>query len=589
MSISNEEQLAFPMDDDVNVFIEQAEYIDEKEFLKWSIEHPDEKKIIKKLSSGGAKLLVGPRGCGKTTIMLKTYYGSLSTLDSTELKDSFPIYVNFKSALRVEPMYKANVNANFWFNQWLLYKVYQGLYKTAEDVENYDAVKYKGKLKELESTLTYSKAYVNKYLSNIEHRFSELSSEESILSTSILEEEISKALNVFNKQHCVLLLDDAAHAFSPEQQKDFFEFFRNVKSKRISPKAAIYPGVTTYSANFHVGHDAEEINVWLSVETVGYVEFMYTLLSKRLPTDIYQSLIKKKEIMEVIAYASFGLPRSFLNMVRELYKNDNGIVEYKLNKRDMMSAIKKNVKQTVGIYQSLQYQLPTYSKFITKGEEIFRYLVNSLKEYNKGKDADKQTVVVGISKDAPVEVKRVISFYQYAGLVKPVSEISKGVQEGIYELFSIHYGMLIENNAFIAKKSISMEELRVALKIRNTQYYKKVSATSLLNGQDPQVVFPLSLPPCQQCKTPRLNENAKFCHECGSMLKSSSIFEALIANDIDKLPLTPNRVKNIKEQSSIRTIRDILMDIDNTELRKVKQIGEVWAEKIFSYAEEFIV
>ena len=58
-------------------FVEQAEYIPENIFTALSADHPDEETIIRRLSAGGAKLLVGPRGCGKTTLLLKTYYGFL--------------------------------------------------------------------------------------------------------------------------------------------------------------------------------------------------------------------------------------------------------------------------------------------------------------------------------------------------------------------------------------------------------------------------------------------------------------------------------------------------------------------------------
>lgn len=62
-------------------FVEQAEYIPRNDFLALSAQHPDEDSIVRKLSTGDAKLLVGPRGCGKTTLMLKSYY---TLLDSEE-------------------------------------------------------------------------------------------------------------------------------------------------------------------------------------------------------------------------------------------------------------------------------------------------------------------------------------------------------------------------------------------------------------------------------------------------------------------------------------------------------------------------
>ena len=100
--------------------------------------------------------------------------------------------------------------------------------------------------------------------------------------------------------------------------------------------------------------------------------------------------------------------------------------------------------------------------------------------------------------------------------------------------------------------------------------------------------FPLSLPPCQKCNTPRINEHAKFCHNCGAQLKAISIFETLVAESIKKLPLTEGRVQTIINHSNIRTIKDILIDHDNNELRSVPQIGPVWSSRIAAYAEEFI-
>ncbi|PTX72449.1 hypothetical protein [Sulfitobacter mediterraneus] len=58
-------------------FIEQAEYIGRDRFLLLAAEHPREASIVKKLVGGGAKLLIGPRGCGKSTLMRKAYYGAL--------------------------------------------------------------------------------------------------------------------------------------------------------------------------------------------------------------------------------------------------------------------------------------------------------------------------------------------------------------------------------------------------------------------------------------------------------------------------------------------------------------------------------
>ncbi|MNC59775.1 hypothetical protein D3C75_1096060 [compost metagenome] len=96
------------------------------------------------------------------------------------------------------------------------------------------------------------------------------------------------------------------------------------------------------------------------------------------------------------------------------------------------------------------------------------------------------------------------------------------------------------------------------------------------------------MPPCNICKTPRVSENAKFCSNCGAVLKEASVFENIINQDINVLPITKARAENIKKHSNIRTVKDILMDHDNSELQSVAMIGPHWCQRIKSYAEEVI-
>ncbi len=560
---------------DENIFVEQAEYIPLEEFDKWNIEHPEEEIIVKKLSQWGAKLISGPRGCGKTTLMLKTY--NMLCYDN---KKSMAIYVNFKSSLKLEPLYKKNTNAVFWFNQWMLFKVYQGLHSYIEDTELLEP-----------DSLIFDKKTVNIILNRIEFDKTDLINEDQTITMEILEEEIRSILDLAEKRHCVLLLDDAAHAFSTEQQRDFFDFFRKIKSKYVSPKAAIYPGVTIYSSTFHVGHDAEEIDVWLKPDSSNYNRFMVELLERRLPSEVFAQLTKKKELLDIVCYAAFGIPRALLNMVRSFYREispeDSTRYEIKFARKDAMDAIEASFKQSMNIYTSLKMKLPTYEKFISTGTNIYTKMIDLIKEYNKGKEPTKQSVTITITKPLPVELSKVLGFFQYGGLLMPRGELSKG-EKGVFEQYFIHYGALIDRNAFMGQQSISGSNLYICLKTRNAHAYTRISPMALI-GDEIANAFPLSLPPCQRCKEPRLYEHSKFCLNCGAQLKSVSVFESLVSNDISELPLTQNRIKTIKENSAIRTIKDILMDNENKELRKVPQVGPIWARRIFSYAEEYIV
>jgi energy-coupling factor transporter ATP-binding protein EcfA2 len=569
------------MIEEENLFIEQAEYIDEAAFLKWSIEQPDENTIIRKLSQGGAKLITGPRGCGKTTLMLKTFH----KLRTDSKAASLPIYVNFKTSLKLEPLYKeGNVNAIFWFNQWLLFKVYQGLFYTLEEFNQTPP-----------SELKLTKIFVDKVTSQLElAQINKLSDDENhLLTISSLEADIKKVLKFLNKTRCVLLLDDAAHTFSPEQQRDFFDFFRQVKSRIISPKAAIYPGVTIYSANFHIGHDAEEIDVWIKPDSSNYLDFMFEILERRLPSAVYYSLWANKPLLQLVCYAAFGMPRTLLNMIRRFYKrksiSSDVKPEFKMNfnKAKALESIKLSFNDTLKIYESLKVQLPIYEKFILTGEQLFDTMSNRVKEFNKNKEIGHHSVAIGIKYPLPAELSKVLGFFEYVGILLPKGKINKG-EKGTFEIYVIHYGALILRNALLNKSSISVIDLSKALMQSSLHYWPRIWPNILIGTDELSSVFQLALPPCQKCKTPRVNEHAKFCINCGTVLKNHSTFDEIVKHDIEYLGLTKKRVQTIKKHSHIRTIKDILMDHDNRELRGVPGIGEIWAKRIGSRAEEYI-
>lgn len=554
------------------VFIEQAEYLSVEAFTDWSTSIHNEKVIIRKLSQSGAKLITGPRGCGKTTLLLKVYNSLLLNSDSNTL----PIYVNFKSSLKLEPLYKTNTNAAFWFNQWLIHKVYHGLYTTLKSLE-LDSNNYKRQLESTENAIN------NLELGNIK----------TIGQINITISDLIYTINDFlentGRAKCVILLDDAGHAFSTEQQHDFFEFFREIKTKTISPKAAVYPGVTSYSSSFHIGHDAEEIDVWVKPNIPGYLEFMHSLLKTRLGEGTYSSLSENISLLNTLCYSAYGIPRALLNMISELTSDDdeNENLNLKLTSKKVLVAIKNNFNNTYSIFDSLRIKLPMYSNFIEAGGMIYENCLHILKEFNKPNSVMKQSSMIAIKRPLSAELNKVLGFFQYAGLVSSQGISNRGAK-GVYELYELHYSSIIDRNVFFSSRGINFENYSEAFMHRPNHYYPRHTEGSILHKIDPTEVFSLALPPCTACNTPRLSEQSKFCSNCGAKLKDISIFESIVSQGIENLPITNNRCQTIKSNSEIKTIKDILLDSDNRQLFKVPQVGPFWAKKIKNYAEEFI-
>lgn len=103
----------------------------------------------------------------------------------------------------------------------------------------------------------------------------------SILSISTVTEAIERIAKILNRNRSILMLDDAALSLTPEYLVEFFDIFRSLKSKLISPKASVYPGTTQYGPRFHIGQDAEMVECWMSVENNTYSSFMDSLIKKR--------------------------------------------------------------------------------------------------------------------------------------------------------------------------------------------------------------------------------------------------------------------------------------------------------------------
>jgi energy-coupling factor transporter ATP-binding protein EcfA2 len=550
------------------VFVEQAEYLEDASFAQWHAQHPDESKILRKLTQGGAKLISGPRGCGKTTLLLKAFHTMLKNSDA-----AFPVYVNYKRSLSIEPIYKSGTDGTYWFNQWIILKIYVGIYETLDRLGCHTQLSISlGEAKKAASQLEMSNASsVNLHS----------------LSVPMLEQDIDRISEKVNRSRCILLLDDAAHAFSTDQQQDFFDFFRQIKSQSISPKAAVYPGVTNYSSSFHVGHDAEQIDVWIKPDRDGYLEFMRQFIRSRFPDEVASAFLNS-ETIDFLSYASFGIPRALLNMLQELsIEKDGQLDRISLSRNDVLRAVKQHYASTKKLFTTIASKLPVYRTFINTGEVILANSIELIKSYNKGKPADRQSVSIAIASDElSHELSKVFALFQYAGLCIPKDELVSRGEKGRFQLYVMHYAGLIDGNALIGAKSLNMRDYVTAYTKRNAHEFTRTRSSVLIGKTEG--AFDLSLPPCNVCHTPRPFEDAKFCVKCGTPLTSPSTYLALMNADISELPLTDTRIQKIKKQSKILKIKDILFDTEHKQLLGVDRVGKYWAARIVGLAEEFV-
>lgn len=555
--------------DSGNVFEQRAEYLSAEELLEWTKLSSKEEATVKKLMGSGAKLLVGPRGCGKSTLMRIAYFRLI------ESQESVPVYVNFARSLALEPYFHTRSDAIRIFRHWVIAKILVGLGKYFED----SGLSVPTRLQE---GIEVSDRYVRQL---------EAGADSAPLPTewgapSSLVDSLESLCAEMRIPRVVLLLDDAAHAFSAEQQREFFEVFRELRTRAVCPKAAVYPGVTSYSPNFHVGHEAEVLEAWLGVDDPAYLSSMRSLLERRFPSSIREALADKPDLVDYLALASFGLPRGFINMLSELVGLE--AEEGSANRpRVLAPKIVENYAQSViKIYVSLGSKLPKLKNYVDAGTTARRKIIQWVKHHNlQTTSVLRRAYTVGIDEPVARNVERILHMMEYAGLIREAGSVSRGARS--FRRYQVHFGLLISENALALGRSPSIKATNEALLTRDSQALVRLRSVSILSAQE-QDACTLNLLPCSKCSTPRAFPEQRYCTSCGSELRDGSVYLELLNTPVEALPLPKAKIEGILSATSLRTVHDILMDDEAQQLRNVPRVGRVWSKRIRTAAEEFV-
>jgi len=555
------------IDTDNREFEERADYIDESDLLNWTVDNDYFHSIQKKLIERGAKLIVGPRGTGKTHQLRHTY---LSCLNDKE--KPLALYVSFGKYYHLEPLLFRAANAISIFHSWVLAKIIVECLQIAKrfniDFSNVLVSNYL----QLENLLLFiEKAEKNIALTDSESIISEISIQKTIDIIDALTEKL-------NRKRTILLLDDAALTLTPDYMVEFFDVFRSLKTHHISPKASVYPGTTQYGPRFHIGQDAEEVLAWLNVEDESYSFFMDGLLEKRFS----QLQLNNIEIIDLLKYASFGIPRAFITLVRNFQQDRGKTTQQKFN-----SVITHQRDLLRKEYLSLSLKLPQYSTIIRTGLEFFENIINQLVDANNENPIEKKTQFGILEENDMHRLSRMIKFLIEAGFLYELSPLHDGSYR-IFQRFIPHYLFLIQARAFSRTMGFNPKDIREFIQKKTDKRPVRRQLKTMLSPEKINNIK-LNLPPCSKCGTERMSEEQKFCHNCGNPLIGHSAFEATLKIKIEDLPIPSWQITGIKKNTQFSTIEDILMSQSPAaELKKAKYIGTIRSSRIYEIVTDLL-
>lgn len=542
----------------------RAENLSDQELQAWSVLSDAETQVLRKLTGPGAKLISGPRGSGKSTLLRLAYF------DLVASRAALPVYVNFSRALALEPLFHSHADAVRWFRFWVLAKIVDGVGST-----------YESWGQGLPADASELVARCRAYIAGLETgKIPDV--DDWQLAPSSLGVFLGERARAIGAARTVLLLDDAAHAFSVKQQREFFEVFRELRSREISAKAAIYPGVTSFSPSFQVGHEAEVIEAWFRPDSESYLGGIRQIATRRFPELNATLGVSYDDVVGALGLAAFGLPRGFVNMVSDVCDQ---VALGVSTRKAALEAIGTQAESVDAVFRNIADKLPRFANYVELGRRFFQRAASEVRAYNRDKSLTRKTTTVGLAEPYGDELDRTLRFMEYAGLIRRIEDLSKGVR-GNYRRYSMHYACLLDSNSLFLGKNYRLQAIVDALANPFAHSLVKTKPASLL-GANYADSCTLALPPCPKCGTPRVNEDQKFCMNCAQELKAASLYAELLGASISVLPI-PERKKKALRDGQILTVKEILSDESQRFRRPGSSIGPVWAHRIITVAEEYI-
>ena len=378
------------------------------EIRAYFVETTRDRRIVDSLKAPNPVILEGSRGTGKS-FLLRVAEGEL--LDTLTNDRVLPVYLSFaKSSL----IHTCDAQQ---FHHWMLAKlssrIIRTLYKTGQLINSPKGlsilaagpVSFAGVQTQIDAI---SKTYEESYKSP-----GTIVSNEGIPSVDTLKEALEDICEDLDIRRVALFIDEAAHIFRPEQQRQFFTLFRDLRSPHISCNAAVYPGVTAYGPTFQVAHDATVLEINRNVHDEDYRESMWDIVAKQADSELLATIERQRENFFALAYAVSGNPRLLLKTVGRARR---------MNTQQVTSVLKDFYRTE--IWSEHSGLADTYAGHRDLVDWGRRFIEESVIPDTRSKNHQwvsegrkEATCYFWIHRDAPEAVKEALRLLSYTGIV----------------------------------------------------------------------------------------------------------------------------------------------------------------------------
>lgn len=412
-------------------FFFRTEDIRPDEVGTYFVESRKDREIVTALQNRNPTILVGSRGVGKSFLLR---VAQLELLKQFGSERAFPVYLSFvKSSL-------LQSNDPDQFKHWMLARISSSvvrallkegllgaLTKSARQLAGSDVTD--AQPTKIESI---AEAYENSWKNpNLPIDGAH------ILTVDDLKEVLEDLGAELSISRFVLLIDEAAHIFVPEQQRQFFTLFRDLRSHCITCNAAVYPGVTSFGATFQPSHDATMLTVDRDVLAADYVENMREIVEKQADSAILKSIAQYGRNFATLAYAASGNPRLLLKTLA---------ASPRLNSAEINETIREFYRSEIWAeHSTLADKYSGHREVIDWGRQfIENQVIPDIKTKNdQYLIADKSTsAYFWVHRDAPEVIKEALRVLSYTGILTEQASGIKASRGEIGTRYVVNLGCL---------------------------------------------------------------------------------------------------------------------------------------------------
>ena len=415
-------------------FFYRTEDIRPDEVKQFFVETTRDREIVNALKARNPVVLAGSRGVGKSFLLRVAEAELLADLSTQR---TLPVYVSFSRSSLI------NSNDPQQFQHWMLARICANIVR---------ALQRQGLILGTSHGLSIlagdtstpgpeSKTVIDELVARFEDSWRNPDSQIDVSVLPSLDDfrdAVEDICTSFKLQRLIVLIDEAAHILLPEQQRQFFTLFRDLRSPYLACKAAVYPGVTSYGETFQPLHDATMLSLDRDVLGADYVNTIREIVQKQAESATLAELTKHNANFALVAYAASGNPRVLLKTLARVPKLGAG------QTNEMIREYYRN--ELWAEHSMLPEKYPGHRHVIDWGRQFIEGTVlPDLQSKNAQylEQEQKSTCFFWVHRDAPQPVKEALKLLAYSGIVTEHATGIRATRREVGTRYAVNLGALI--------------------------------------------------------------------------------------------------------------------------------------------------